>query len=451
MRGDGEGKMILGAFLQAANCSNYAASWRHPASDPAFLSAEYYQEIARSLEAGKFHFGFIDDRLAMPSRYNDSVEDAIRYGIRAVKLDLIPVVMAMTLATRRLGLSATYSTTYHAPFHIARLFATIDHLAAGRAAWNVVTSLNDSEAQNFGVDAHEDHDTRYDQADEAMEIITGLWDAWADDALVLDKTGGVFADPERVRRLDYEGRWFRSRGPLTVPRAPQGFPVIMQAGQSGRGREFAARWAEVVFAVFRDVAGGRAIREDIQSRAVRYGRERGAVKTVTAAYAVVAETESAAREKLAYAESLARPEDKTVLLSELLNYDFGQHAPDERMTDAHLDAISGSRGMAERARSSGDALPTFGEFISQSGRGTIWELPTFVGAPSQIADEMADWFERDACDGFMIAAPYLPGAYQDFARLVVPELRRRGVYRDDYTADTLRGNLGLKRPTRAGE
>ena len=451
MRGDGEGKMILGAFLQAANCSNYAASWRHPASDPAFLSAEYYQEIARSLEAGKFHFGFIDDRLAMPSRYNDSVEDAIRYGIRAVKLDLIPVVMAMTLATRRLGLSATYSTTYHAPFHIARLFATIDHLAAGRAAWNVVTSLNDSEAQNFGVDAHEDHDTRYDQADEAMEIITGLWDAWADDALVLDKSGGVFADPERVRRLDYEGRWFRSRGPLTVPRAPQGFPVIMQAGQSGRGREFAARWAEVVFAVFRDVAGGRAIREDIQSRAVRYGRERGAVKTVTAAYAVVAETESAAREKLAYAESLARPEDKTVLLSELLNYDFGRHAPDERMTDAHLDAISGSRGMAERARSSGDALPTFGEFISQSGRGTIWELPTFVGAPSQIADEMADWFERDACDGFMIAAPYLPGAYQDFARLVVPELRRRGVYREDYIADTLRGNLGLKRPTRAGD
>ena len=451
MRGDGEGKMILGAFLQAANCSNYAASWRHPASDPAFLSAEYYQEIARSLEAGKFHFGFIDDRLAMPSRYNDSVEDAIRYGIRAVKLDLIPVVMAMTLATRRLGLSATYSTTYHAPFHIARLFATIDHLAAGRAAWNVVTSLNDSEAQNFGVDAHEDHDTRYDQADEAMEIITGLWDAWADDALVLDKTNGVFANPERVRRLDYEGRWFRSRGPLTVPRAPQGFPVIMQAGQSGRGREFAARWAEVVFAVFRDVAGGRAIRDDIQSRAVRYGRERGAVKTVTAAYAVVAETESAAREKLAYAESLARPEDKTVLLSELLNYDFGRHAPDERMTDAHLDAISGSRGMAERARSSGDALPTFGEFISQSGRGTIWELPTFVGNPSQIADEMADWFERDACDGFMIAAPYLPGAYQDFARLVVPELRRRGVYRDDYIADTLRGNLGLKRPARAGD
>ena len=448
MSGDGDGKMILGAFLQAANCSNYAASWRHPASAPSFLTAGYYQEIARSLEAGKFHFGFIDDRLAMPSRCNDSEEDAVRYGIRAVKLDLIPVAMAMALATRRLGLSATYSTTYHAPFHIARLFSTLDHLTAGRAAWNVVTSLNDSEAQNFGVDAHEDHDTRYDQADEAMEIIAGLWDSWADDALILDKASGAFADPERVRRLDYAGRWHKSRGPLTVPRAPQGFPVIMQAGQSGRGREFAARWAEVVFAVFRDDAGGKAIRNDLQTRAARYGRDAGMPKVVTAAYAIVAETESAARDKLAYAESLARPEDKTVLLSELLNYDFGAHAPDEPMTDAHLDAISGSRGMAERARSSPDALPTFGEFLSRSGRGTIRELPTFVGTPSRIADEMADWFQRDACDGFMIAAPYLPGAYQDFVRMVVPELQRRGVYHADYRADTLRGNLGLKRPER---
>ena len=448
MSGDGDGKMILGAFLQAANCSNYAASWRHPASDPSFLTAGYYQEIARSLEAGKFHFGFIDDRLAMPSRYNDSVEDAVRRGIRAVKLDLVPVAMAMALATRRLGLSATYSTTYHAPFHIARLFSTIDHLTAGRAAWNVVTSLNDSEAQNFGVDAHEDHDTRYDQADEAMEIIAGLWDSWADDALILDKANGAFADPERVRRLDYEGRWRKSRGPLTVPRAPQGFPVIMQAGQSGRGREFAARWAEVVFAVFRDAAGGRAIRDDLQTRAERYGRDADMPKVVTAAYAIVGETESIAREKLAHIESLAHPSDTPVLLSELLNYDFGARAPRERMADADLDAISGSRGMAERARASGEARPTFGEFLAQSRRGTIWELPVFVGTPARIADEMADWFQRDACDGFMIAAPYLPGAYQDFVRMVVPELQRRGVYHADYRADTLRGNLGLKRPER---
>ncbi len=451
MVGDRNGKLILGAFLQAANCSNYAGSWRHPASDPGFLTAEYYQEIARTLEAGKFHFGFIDDRLAMPSRYADSVEETVRRGIRAVKLDLIPVVMAMALATRHLGISATYSTTYHAPFHIARLFSTIDHLTGGRAAWNVVTSLNDSEAQNFGLDVHMGHDTRYDQADEVMEVITGLWDSWEDDALVMDKEAGVFADPDRVRRLDYAGRWFRSRGPLTVPRAPQGYPVIMQAGQSGRGREFAARWAEVIFAIFRDIQSGRSICADIEGRVEKYGRSPGDVKIVTAAYAIVGETESMAREKLEYAESLAHPSDTPVLLSELLNYDFGQHAPDERMTDTHLNAISGSRGLAERMRADGDsdgseAYPTFGELLEESRRGTIWELPVFVGSPSQIADEMSEWFEQKACDGFMVAAPYLPGAYQDFVRMVVPELQKRGVFHEDYGADTLRCNLGLQRP-----
>ena len=446
MGGDRDQKLILGAFLQAANCSNYAASWRHPASDPGFLTARFYQEIARTLEAGKFHFGFIDDRLAMPSRYNDSVAETVRLGIRAVKLDLVPVVMAMTLATRYLGVSATYSSTYHAPFHIARLFSTIDHLSGGRAAWNVVTSLNDSEAQNFGVDSHAEHDTRYDQADEVMEIITGLWDSWDDDALVLDKQDGTFADPGRVHRLDYQGQWFRSRGPLTVPRAPQGYPVIMQAGQSERGREFAARWAEVIFAVFRDIQSGQSICGDIKERTVKYGRDFREVKVVTAAYAIVAETESMAREKLAYIESLAHPTDTPVLLSELLNYDFGQHSPDERLEDKHLDAISGSRGMAERMRKSEDDYPTFGDLLEQSRRGTIWELPVFVGTPAQIADEMEVWFRQEACDGFMVAAPYLPGAYQDFVRMVVPELQRRGVFHEDYGAETLRGNLGLSRP-----
>ena len=446
MNGDRNNQMIMGAFLQAANCSNYAASWRHPASDPGFLTAEYYQEIARTLERGKFHFGFIDDRLAMPSRYNDSVEDTIRHGIRAVKLDLIPVVMAMTLATRYLGVSATYSTTYHAPFHIARLFSTVDHLTNGRAAWNVVTSLNDSEAQNFGMDTHEVHDTRYDRADEVMEAITGLWDSWADDALALDKDSGLFAHPDKVRRLDYEGQWYSSRGPLTVPRAPQGYPVIMQAGQSNRGREFAARWAEVVFAVFRDIDGGKSISRDIKERAVGYGRRPDDVKIVTAAYAIVAETEALAQEKLAFIESLHQPSDTPVLLSELLNYDFGQHEPEERLRDEHLDSISGSRGLAERMTASGEAYPTFGDLLKESRRGTVWELPVFVGSPASVADEMEHWFRSEACDGFMVAAPYLPGAYQDFVRMVVPELQRRGVYHQDYAAGTLRGHLGLTRP-----
>ena len=198
--------------------------------------------------------------------------------------------------------------------------------------------------------------------------------------------------------------------------------------------------------MFREIDAGRQICADIKSRALKYGRTENDVKVVTAAYAIVGETESLAREKLSYIESLAHPADTPVLLSELLNYDFGQHEPEERLADKHLNAISGSRGMAERMRASGEAYPTFGDLLKQSRRGTIWELPVFVGSPTQIADEMEEWYRQEACDGFMVAAPYLPGAYQDFVRMVVPELQRREVFHNDYTADTLRGNLGLTRP-----
>lgn len=233
--------MILAAFIQAANCSNYPGSWRHPATQLGFLTPEYYQNIAQTLEQGKFHLAFFDDRLAMPSRYGDSFQESVQYGIRAVKLDLVPAMTAMALATRHLGIGATYSTTFYAPFHVARLFSTFDHFSRGRAAWNVVTSLNDSEAQNFGLEQHPSHDSRYDRADEFMEVVLGLWDTWEDDTLVMDRERGIFTDPAKVHRLDYQGQWFRSRGPLTVPRTPQGRPVLIQAGQRPRGKEFAAR------------------------------------------------------------------------------------------------------------------------------------------------------------------------------------------------------------------
>ena len=239
--------MTLVAFLQAQNCSNYPASWRHPESATDFMTARYYQRMARTLEDGKFHLAFFDDRLAMPDRYGDDFAESVRHGVRVVKMDPVTVLTVMGMATQRLGLGATYSTTYYEPFHVARVFATLDHLAGGRAAWNVVTSLNDSEAANMGQEAHLAHDLRYDRADEFMEVVLGHWDSWEDDALVLDRERGAFADPAKVHRLDHRGRWLRSRGPFTVPRSPQGRPVIVQAGQSGRGRRFAARWGELLF------------------------------------------------------------------------------------------------------------------------------------------------------------------------------------------------------------
>ena len=439
--------MILVAFLQASNCSNYPASWRHPLSDPGFLSPDYYQHIARTLEAGLFHLAFLDDRLAMPSQYADSFAEAVQHGIRAVKLDLVPILTAMALATRHIGLGATYSTTYYTPFHVARLFATLDHLSGGRVAWNVVTSLNDAEAQNFGLQHHLDHDLRYDQADEFLQVVYGLWDTWDEDALVLDKTRGQFADPARVQRLDYRGQWFHARGPLTVPRPPQGYPVLIQAGQSSRGRQFAARWGELIFVLFRTMETSQAFYADIKARAAASGRSPDSLKVAPAVYVVVGETAQIAQDKLACIEGLAQPLDALVLLSEVLNYDFAQHALDEPLSDDVLASISGLRGLIDRVvYSSGQRNPTVGDLLRHTGRGTVHELPVFVGTPPQVADQMEAWVRGRACDGFVVAATHMPGAYEDFVRLVVPELQRRELLPTAYRGRTLRDNLGLPPP-----
>ncbi|MGA8902912.1 NtaA/DmoA family FMN-dependent monooxygenase, partial [Bradyrhizobium sp.] len=240
-------QMKLIGFLQAQNCSNYPASWRHPSSKPNWFSREYYEDIGRTLERGKFQLAFFDDRLAIPDRYGDDFRETIRHGIRAAKLDPVAVALTMGLATSRLGIGVTYSTTYYEPFHVARVFATVDLLLNGRAAWNVVTSLNDSEAANFGASKHLGHDLRYDRADEFMEVVLGHWNSWEEDAICFDRESGLFADPAKVHRLDHQGNFFKSRGPFTVPRSPQGHPVIIQAGQSGRGKQFAARWGELIF------------------------------------------------------------------------------------------------------------------------------------------------------------------------------------------------------------
>ncbi len=451
-----EREMLLIAFMQASNCSNYTGSWRHPETAPDFLDLRYYQDIARTLEAARFHLAFLDDRLAMPSVYGDSYAEAVEHGVRAVKLDLTPVLTAMGLAAPHLGLGATYSTTYYSPFHVARLFASLDHFTGGRAAWNVVTSLNDAEAHNFGVSEHLEHDDRYDVADEFLEAAIALWDSWDDGAVVYGKGGaggdrGRFADAAKVRRADYTGRHFRSRGPLTTPRPPQGHPVIIQAGQSERGRRFAARWGELLFVIFPAAEGCRAYRDDLRARAVAAGRPPDAVKVAPAVYVVTGETEREAAEKLAFIDGLARPVDSLALLSEVFNYDFSQRPPDEPLPDDVLASMTGLRGFLDRIiQLSGKANPTVNDFVRWSGRGTLRELPVFAGTPAQVADQMEAWHASESCDGFVLAATHMPGAYEDFARLVVPELQRRGLFRRDYAPGTLRDNLGLARPERTG-
>lgn len=440
-------QMVLVGFLQAQNCSNYPASWRHPDSSTDFLSPAYYQHIGRVLEEGKFHMAFFDDRLAMPDRYGDDYRESVRNGVRVVKMDPIPILAAMGAATEKIGLGGTCSTTYYEPFHVARMFSTLDLMTNGRAGWNVVTSLNDSEAANFGADRLPEHDTRYDRADEFMDVVLGHWDTWEKDAIRLDKDTGVFADPDKVHPLHHEGKWFRSRGPFTVPPSPQGRPIVIQAGQSGRGREFAVRWGEIIFAIFPNLEFGKRACTEIRDLARARGRDPESFAISPAVYVTVGETQTIAEDKAAFIQDLARPIDTLALLSEALNYDFATKKGEDSFSDEELAGISGLQAIRDRVvRLSGKTNPTLDDFVEFSARGTVKEFPHFVGTATQVADQMEEWFTARACDGFVLAATHMPGAYESFVRLVVPELQRRGLFHKDYAGTTLRENLGLPMP-----
>ncbi|HXT81982.1 MAG TPA: LLM class flavin-dependent oxidoreductase [Acetobacteraceae bacterium] len=441
--------MTLVAFLQAQNCSNLPGSWRHPATALDFLTPEYYQRIARVLEDGKIQLAFFDDRLALPDLYTDHHADAVGAGVRAVKLDPSTVLMAMGMATQRLGLGTTYSTTYFEPYHVARVFATMDLMLRGRVAWNIVTSLNSAEALNFGRDEHMEHDARYDRADEFMDVVMGHWNTWEDDALILDKETGRFADPAKVHRLDHTGTYFRSRGPFSVPRSPQGHPVLIQAGQSGRGRSFAARWAELVFVIYHNLEAGKQQYAEFKAAVTAAGRDPDQVRIAPAVYVCVAESEAAAQEKRAVIEATSRPVDALVLISEVLNYDFSKKGYDEAFSDEELAAFSW-HGFRERVvQFSGKKNPTVRDFVEVSGRGTVREHKMFCGTPKSVADQLEEWFTAPACDGFVLAATHMPGAYEDVVRLLVPELQRRGLFQKEYAGPTLRDNLGLPIPRAA--
>ncbi len=439
-------RMALVGFMQAGNATVYAGSWRHPATEHGFLTAAYYEKLGRTLEQGCFDLMFFDDRLAMPGIYGGSVAEAVRTGARPVKLDLSIVLGILAAVTEHIGLGATYSTTYYSPYHVARTFATLDHLSGGRAAWNVVTSVNDSEAQNNGMKEVLAHDRRYDRADEFLEATTGLWDSWDDDALVFDRATPLFADPAKVHELDYDGDWFSVRGPLTVPRCPQGRPVLLQAGSSGRGRDFASRWAELIFTGDPDIDIARSHYKDQKERIAERGRDPDGVKMLPMAYTVVGESPAHAQEReQLFLNDLVDPMASLTLLSELMNYDFSGMALDAPITDELIESVSGIRGLVQNIRThiGGDTV----KLADLAGhRATLLQGPRFVGTGPDIADQMEAWFDSGACDGFVVAATHSPGAYEDVVRLVVPELQRRGVFRDRYTGSTLREHLGLERP-----
>ncbi|MBY6367930.1 LLM class flavin-dependent oxidoreductase [Rhodococcoides corynebacterioides] len=433
-------ELHLAGFLIASHVTHSHAAWRHPASATDYLSPDYYTRVARTLERGTFDFLFFADLLATPVRYGDDIAVPLRSGTQA-SATIDPSLVAATLAsvTERIGLAITKSTTYFHPYEVARIFATLDHLSRGRAGWNVVTSLNQAEAQNFGQLDHLPHDQRYDRAHEFLELAYDLWGSWDRDALVQDKATGVFADPSKVRTVDHDGRFYRSRGPLTVPHSPQSRPVIFQAGSSSTGRDFAARWADAIFEIDPTPEGRRAYYDDVKSRASNLGRNPDHLKIFPSFVPFVGETESIAREKQAFHNELADPVSGLITLSVHTDHDFSQYDLDAPVTDV---AVPGSQGLFDLARRLSDrdslTLRDVGKLYAQ---GVL--LPQFVGTASDIADLIEEGFHGGEADGYILSAAQAPGTLDDFVDQVVPELRRRGLFRTEYTGTTLREHLGL--------
>jgi len=433
-------QLHLAGFLWASQLTHSHAQWRHPRNDPGFLTPEYYQNIARIAERGKFDFVFFADLLSVPSRYGNGIRDALRRGTQAVaSLDPAFVAAIMAVATKHVGIGLTRSTTYYPPYDIARTFATLDHLSRGRIAWNVVTSLSQSEAQNFGFEEHLEHNARYERAEEFLEVALKLWDSWGEGALIQDKVSGVFADPEKVRHIHHSGEWFKSRGPLNVPRSPQARPAIMQAGSSARGKDFAARWAEIIFEIDPTSEGRKAYYQDIKARVARFGRDPDECKIFPSLIPFVGETESIAREKQAFHNELADPISGLICLSGHTDHDFSQYDLDAPVADIEVPGCQGIFDVALRlSRNSKLTLRDIGKLYAQ---GVL--LPHVVGTPTQIADELEASFKNGEADGFIISGAYFPGSFEEFVELVVPELQRRGLFRKDYEGRTLRDHLGL--------
>lgn len=446
-------QLHLAGFFSAGNVTHAHGAWRHARATNGFLTKEYYQHIARTLERGKFDLLFLPDALAVEDSYGDNLETGLRYGGQcAVALEPATVIATMAAVTERLGLGATISTTYYPPYHVARQIASLDQLSGGRISWNVVTSLNNAEARNFGFDQHLEHDTRYDRADEFLKVVRKLWNSWDADALVLDKASGQFADPGKVRYVDHRGKWLNVRGPLQVPRSPQGEPVILQAGLSERGKRFAGRWAEGVFSIAPNLAFMQANYRDIKAQVTAAGRDPDQTKIFTAVMPVLGETEAIARERLEYLNSLVHPEVGLSTLSSHVGINLAVYPLDTPITEVLRDLkernIPTQLQMFAQAMQ-GETL-TLGEMGRRYGT-NVGFVPQWAGTGEQIADQIETHFKAGAADGFIISPAFLPGAYDEFVDQVVPVLQARGLFRTEYEGRTLRSHLGLREPQAPGE
>ena len=427
-------KMNLVAYLKAGPNTSYPSSWRHPGAPlDDILDPARWEHLARVMEAARFDACFFADGLGIPDLYQGKFDEYLRRGGQLTMLDPMVLLPMMARATRHLGLGLSISTSFTPAFLIARWLGSLDHISAGRAAWNVVTTARDFEARNCGLPGLPPKDQRYAMADEVLEACDALWHGWDPDALVLDRAAGIFADPAKVRRADYRGTHVSTEGPLSVPRSPQGRPVLMQAGSSPRGREFAARWGEALFCTPATKADALAFRTDIHARMEAIGRPREECRVLPSFTIVIGETASIAAEKAAYLESLVDPELVLAASSWAVVADLS------RIDDpAALDQPGSHQGVAGHRDRMMQVAREQGISFAEAVRRP---RPLLHGTPAMIADVMEDWFTSGACDGFILPPTVMPTTFEEFARLVAPELQRRGLLRTEYTGRTLRENL----------
>lgn len=431
-------KLRLGAFMRPV--SIHTAAWRYPGAFPdANFNFAHYKRFVRTLERGRFDAFFMADHLAVMNM----PMDALKRSATVTSFDPLTLLPALAVVTEHLGLIATASTTYNDPYHVARKFASLDHISEGRAGWNVVTSANPREALNFGREEHLEHGERYLRAREFFDVVTGLWDSWADDAFIRNVETGIYFDIEKMHVLDHKGPHFSVRGPLNVARPIQGWPVIVQAGASEAGRQLAAETAEVIFSGPNNLGDAQRFYADVKGRLQALGRSRDHLKILPGAFVVVGDTAAEARAKKARLDGLVHPDSSIATLSVQLGHDVSGldlDGPLPEIPDSNASKSSRQK-LVEMARRDHMTVRQLAQYVGGSF-GTL----EVIGTPAMIADHMEEWLMTEGCDGFNIMFPYLPGGLDDFVDQVVPELQRRELFRREYEGTTLRENLGLPRP-----
>jgi len=428
----------LGMFLRPA--AHHIAGWRHPdAWADGGLNFAKYVEMAKNAERGLFDLMFSADALT-GERYD---RDTLSRTSYVAWIEPMSLLTALAPLTQHIGLVCTATTTYDEPYHIARRFASLDLISGGRSGWNLVTSANTSEAQNFSRDEHLSKPERYRRAHEFVDIVRGLWDSWDDDAFLFDKQEGRFYDPDRRHVLDHKGEFFHVRGPLTVSRSPQGQPVIVQAGASDHGRQLAAETAEVVFCAHQTIDGAREYYGDVKARMARHGRDPDHLKVMPGLSVFVAPSRQEAQDKFEQLQNLVSPEVGVALLSKYIAWDLTGCDVDGPVPVVPQDRGAPTRSalLSDTARAEGLTIRQLYQRIA-GGRGHY----QIVGSPKDVVDMMEHWFAEGGADGFNVLPPFFPNSLDDFINLVIPELQRRGLYRLAYEGKTLRENLELPRP-----